>query len=47
MIIKFYKNRLVELGVMRKLYNSYSSEGEYKKVAKDTKRETKVSREAV
>lgn len=46
-IIKFYKNRLVELGVMRKLYNSYSSEGEYKKVAKDTKRETKVSREAV
>lgn len=47
-IIKFYKNKLVELGVMRNLYNSYTSEGEYKKVAKKTKREeTKVSKEAV
>ena len=28
-IIKFYKNKLVELGIMRKLYNSYTSEGKY------------------
>lgn len=33
-IIKFYKNRLVNLGVMRNLQNSYSSEGTYTKVAK-------------
>ena len=43
-IIKFYKNKLVELGVMRKLYNSYSSEGEYTKV---TKKRTKVRKKAV
>lgn len=43
-IIKFYKNKLVELGVMRKLYNSYSSEGEYTKV---TKERTKVGKKAV
>ena len=46
-LIKFYKNKLVELGVMRKLYNSCISEGQYKKVGKRTKREEKVSREAV
>lgn len=45
-IIKFYKNKLVELGVMRNLYNSYVSEGEYTKVANKTKK-TKVSKEAV
>lgn len=45
-IIKFYKNRLVELGVMRNLYNSYSSEGEYTKVANKA-RKTKVSKTAV
>ena len=45
-IIKFYKNKLVELGVMRKLYNTYTSEGEYTKVAKKTKK-TKVKKEAV
>lgn len=45
-IIKFYKNKLVELGVMRNLYNSYISEGEYTKVANKAKR-TKVSKEAV
>ena len=50
-IIKFYKNKLVELGVMRNLYNSYTSEGEYKKVTKKkkTRRTTraKVSKKAV
>ena len=45
-IIKFYKNKLVELGVMRKLYNTYTSEGEYTKVAKKAKK-TKVKKEAV
>lgn len=30
-IIKFYKNQLVSLGSMRKLMNSYSSEGKYVK----------------
>ena len=45
-IIKFYKNKLVELGVMRKLYNTYTSEGEYTKVAKKI-RKTKVKKEAV
>ena len=45
-IIKFYKNKLVELGVMRNLYNSYVSEGEYTKVANKAKR-TKVRKEAV
>ena len=43
-IIKFYKNKLVELGVMRKLYNSYTSEGEYKKLGNKAK---KISKEAV
>ena len=43
-IIKFYKNKLVDLGVMRKLYNSYSSEGEYTKVIK---KRTKVGKKAV
>ena len=45
-IIKFYKNKLVELGVMRNLYNSYTSEGEYTKVAKKRRR-AKVNRKAV
>ena len=45
-IIKFYKNKLVELGVMRNLYNSYSSEGEYTKVAKKVKK-TKVKKKVV
>ena len=37
-IIKFYKNRLVELGVLRELMNSYSSEGMYTKGAKKAKK---------
>ena len=37
-LIKFYKNRLVELGAMRELLNSYSSEGEYTKGPKKTKK---------
>ena len=45
-IIKFYKNKLVELGVMRNLYNTYTSEGEYTKVAKKAKK-AKVKKEAV
>ena len=43
-IIKFYKDKLVELGVMRKLYNSYTSEGNYTKVSKKC---NKVKKEAV
>ena len=43
-IIKFYKDKLVELGVMRKLYNSYTSEGNYTKVNKKC---NKVKKEAV
>ena len=45
-IIKFYKNKLVELGVMRNLFNSYISEGEYTKV-KNKAKKTKAKREAV
>ena len=45
-IIKFYKNRLVQLGVMKNLFNSYTSEGEYTKVASKTRR-TKVSKRAL
>ena len=45
-IIKFYKNKLVELGVMRNLYNSYISEGVYTKVTKKNKKR-KVRKEAV
>ena len=37
-IIKFYKNRLVELGEMRELLDSYSSEGNYTKGAKKVKK---------
>ncbi len=37
-IIKFYKNRLVELGAMRELMNSYSSDGKYTKVVKNEKK---------
>ena len=44
-IIKFYKNKLVELGVMRKLYNSYESEGKYIKRKNNVK--AKLSKEAV
>ena len=36
-IIAFYKNKLVELGVMRNLRNSYISEGEYTKGTKRKK----------
>lgn len=46
-IIKFYKNRLVQLGCMRELMNSYSSEGNYtkgpKKVKKKRGRKPKVA----
>lgn len=37
-IIKFYKNKLVELGEMRELMNSYSSEGSYSKGLKKAKK---------
>ena len=37
-IIKFYKNRLFELGAMRELMNSYSSDGKYTKVVKNEKK---------
>ena len=43
-IIKFYKSKLVDLGVMRKLYNSYTSEGNYTKVSRQC---SKVKKEAV
>ena len=46
-IINFYKNKLVELGVMRKLYNSYTSEGQYTKVKNGKKRTEKVSKPVV
>ena len=49
-IIKFYKDRLVELGVMRNLCNSYTSEGHYTKVEKKTvkrKRKVAINKEAV
>ena len=45
-IIQFYKNRLVELGAMRKLHNSYISEGTYHKLNKGHKKE-KIEKEAV
>ena len=45
-IIQFYRNKLVELGAMRKLYNTYTSEGTYRKVARE-RRNTKVKKEAV
>ena len=45
-IIAFYKHKLVELGVMRNLRNSYISEGKYTKIAKE-KRLEKVKQEAV
>lgn len=46
-IIRFYKNKLVELGVMRNLYNSYTSEGQYTKVKKAKRARKKVSEKAV
>ena len=45
-IIQFYKNKLVELGVMRNLCNSYSSEGYYTKGAKK-KKKARVRKKAV
>ncbi len=45
-IVQFYRNKLVELGAMRKLYNTYTSEGTYRKVARE-RRNTKVKKEAV
>ena len=49
-IIKFYKDRLVGLGVMRNLYNSCTSEGHYTKVEKKTvkrKKKFAINKEAV
>ena len=46
-IIAFYKNKLVELGVMRNLRNSYISEGEYTKGTKRKKTRRRVKQEAV
>ena len=50
-IIQFYRNKLVELGAMRELFNSYSSEGHYTRGEKKKKRRTrakaKVSKEKV
>ena len=43
-IIQFYRNKLVELGVMRNLRNSYSSDGSYIKV---TSKNVRVKKEAV
>ena len=43
-IIQFYRNKLVELGVMRNLRNSYSSDGSYTKV---TSKNVRVKKEAV
>ena len=45
-IIAFYKHKLVELGAMRNLRNSYISEGEYTKGAKK-RRKRRVKQEAV
>ena len=44
-IIKFYRNKLVELGVMRNLQNSYISDGRYTKAEKH--RQTKIKSKAV
>lgn len=49
-IINFYKNKLVELGAMRNLYNSYTSEGNYtkeKNIKKVTNLRECVSKKAV
>ena len=43
-IIQFYRNKLVELGVIRNLRNSYSSDGSYIKV---TSKNVRVKKEAV
>ena len=43
-IIQFYRNKLVELGVMRNLRNSYSSEGSYTKACG---KHVRVKKEAV
>ena len=45
-IIAFYRHKLVELGEMRNLRNSYVSEGKYTKIAKE-KRLENVKQEAV
>ena len=42
-IIQFYQNKLVELGAMQKLRNSYISDGNYKKILKSHKKRKKVS----
>ena len=46
-IIQFYKHKLVELGAMRELYNSYVSEGKYTKVSNGVHSRKKVSEKAV
>lgn len=47
-IIKFYKNRLVELGVMRNLMNSYLSDGKYTKtIKKENKKKSKKEKVVV
>ena len=46
-IIAFYKHKLVELGVMRNLRNSYISEGEYTKGMKKRKTKRRVKKQAV
>lgn len=46
-IIKFYKNRLVELGAMRNLLDSYSSEGNYTKANKKKNKRSKKEKVVV
>lgn len=46
-IIKFYKNRLVELGAMRNLLDSYSSEGNYTKANKKKNQRSKKEKVVV
>ena len=46
-IINFYKNKLVELGVMKKLYNSYTSEGRYTKVKNRKIKPETINQQAV
>lgn len=46
-IIQFYRSKLVELGEMRELLNSYISEGSYTKGLKKKKRRARVKKEEV
>lgn len=46
-IIKFYKNKLVELGDMRNMMNSYSSEGKYIKKNKQKSKKEKMEKVVV